>query len=145
MRILAVDLGLVRTGLAVSDVSATLASPVGTISETDMNALIDMIIQKSAELSVQEIVVGYPRNMDGSQGESAKRASAFADSLQMRSCLPVRLWDERLTTISAAAYLNKTNTRGKKRKAVIDTVSATIILQDYLDSLRLRGEVHPEN
>ena len=140
MRILAVDLGMARTGLAVSDASATLASPVGTVFETDMDRLIDLVIQKATDLSVQEIVVGHPRNMDGSLGESAKRAASFAVEMQMRSGFPVRLWDERLTTVSAAAYLNKTNTRGKKRKAVIDTVSATIILQDYLDSLRLQRE-----
>ena len=77
--------------------------------------------------------------MDGSRGESARRAEAFAQSLEEVSGLPVTLWDERLTTVSAAGYLNQTDTRGKKRKAVIDTVAATIILQDYLESRRRKA------
>ena len=88
----------------------------------------------------EAIVVGHPRNMDGTRGESAQRAEAFAAALGETTGLPVNLWDERLTTASAIGYLNMTDTRGKKRKAVVDTVAATIILQDYLDSLRLRKE-----
>lgn len=93
----------------------------------------------AAEQGAQAVVVGYPRNMDGSRGESARRAEAFAQSLEEVSGLPVTLWDERLTTVSATGYLNQTDTRGKKRKAVIDTVAATIILQDYLESRRRKA------
>lgn len=139
MKILAVDLGLKRTGLAVSDVTETLASPVGTLVEPDLDALARKIAQAAAEQHAEEIVVGHPRNMDGSRGESAQRAEAFAQTLEDLTGLPVKLWDERMTTVSATAYLNQTNTRGKKRKAVIDTVAATIILQDYLENRRLRG------
>ena len=90
------------------------------------------------EQGVQQLVVGHPRNMDGSRGESARRAETFAASLEKAAALPVVLWDERMTTVSAIGYLNQTDTRGKKRKAVVDTVAATIILQDYLDSRRMR-------
>ncbi len=136
MKILAVDLGLVRTGLAICDELELLASPVGTVTEADPNALCDEVAGIAEREGVREIVVGHPRNMDGSRGESAQRAEAFAEVLRERSGLPVVLRDERLTTVSAHGFLNRTNVRGKKRKAVVDTVSATIILQDYLDSRR---------
>lgn len=136
---MAVDLGLARTGLAISDPSETLASPLGTISERKEDRLLQRVATCAAEQGAQAVVVGYPRNMDGSRGESARRAEAFAQSLEEVSGLPVTLWDERLTTVSAAGYLNQTNTRGKKRKAVIDTVAATIILQDYLESRRRKA------
>ena len=138
---MAVDLGLARTGLAISDPSETLASPLGTIPERKEERLLQRVAACAAEQGAQAVVVGYPRNMDGSRGESARRAEAFAQSLEEVSGLPVTLWDERLTTVSAAGYLNQTDTRGKKRKAVIDTVAATIILQDYLESRRrMAGE-----
>ena len=136
MRILAVDLGLARTGLAVSDPSGFLASPVVTIAERNGDRLLEKVAQAALEQGAEEIIVGHPRNMDGSRGESARRAEEFAAALEKRTGRPVRLWDERMTTVSAIGYLNETDTRGKKRKAVVDTVAATIILQDYLDSLR---------
>lgn len=136
---MAVDLGLARTGLAISDPSETLASPLGTIPERNEERLLQRVAACAAEQGAQAVVVGYPRNMDGSRGESARRAEAFAQSLEEVSGLPVTLWDERLTTVSAAGYLNQTDTRGKKRKAVIDTVAATIILQDYLESRRRKA------
>ena len=136
---MAVDLGLARTGLAISDPSETLASPLGTIPERKEDRLLQRVAACAAEQGAQAVVVGYPRNMDGSRGESARRAEAFAQSLVEVSGLPVTLWDERLTTVSAAGYLNQTDTRGKKRKAVIDTVAATIILQDYLESRRRKA------
>ena len=136
---MAVDLGLARTGLAISDPSETLASPLGTIPERKEDRLLQRVAACAAEQGAQAVVVGYPRNMDGSRGESARRAEALAQSLEEVSGLPVTLWDERLTTVSAAGYLNQTDTRGKKRKAVIDTVAATIILQDYLESRRRKA------
>ncbi len=136
MRILAVDLGLARTGLAVCDELEMLASPVGTVAQPDTEKLLDEVAQVVRRENVKAIVVGHPRNMDGSRGESAQRAEAFAEALKERTGLPVDLWDERLTTVSAIGFLNETNVRGKKRKAIVDTVSATIILQEYLDSRR---------
>ncbi len=136
MRILAVDLGLVRTGLAICDELEMLASPVGTLTQPDLEALCEEVAVVAARESAKEIVVGHPRNMDGSRGESAQRAEGFAEALATRTGLPVKLWDERLTTVSAIGFLNETNVRGKKRKQLVDTVSATIILQEYLDSRR---------
>lgn len=138
MKIMAVDLGQVRTGLAVSDLTEQLASPVGTITEKSMDRLIEKVAAAAKEQGAQQLVVGHPRNMDGSCGDSARRAEEFAEALEKAANLPVVLWDERMTTISAIGYLNQTDTRGKKRKAVVDTVAATIILQDFLDSRRLQ-------
>ena len=138
MKIMAVDLGQVRTGLAVSDPTEQLASPVGTITEKNTDKLLEKVAAAARDQGVQQLGVGHPRNMDGSRGESARRAETFAASLEKAAALPVVLWDERMTTVSAIGYLNQTDTRGKKRKAVVDTVAATIILQDYLDSRRMR-------
>lgn len=132
MKILAVDLGLARTGLAVCDAMEMLASPVGTVACDDMNKLVDLVAEKAAGLGVGHIVVGLPLNMDGSCGESGIRARAFAVQLGKAVSMPVSVWDERLTTKAAAGFLNMTDTRGKKRKAVIDTVSAVLILENYM-------------
>lgn len=141
MKILAVDFGLARTGLAVCDENETLASPAGVICEWNRERLAQAIAAQAKERAVGRIVVGLPRNMDGSEGESALRARDFAALLQSLVAVPVALYDERGTTITAHGYLNETNTRGKKRKAVVDAVAATIILQDFLDYRRNhRGE-----
>lgn len=134
MKVMAVDLGLVRTGLAISDEMELLALPIGTVTERNPDVLLQKVVDAAGEHAAKAIVVGLPRNMDGSKGESAQRAEAFAAKLQEATGLPVTLWDERLTTMSAIGYLNETNVRGKKRKAIVDTVSATIILEDYLHS-----------
>lgn len=139
MKILAVDLGLVRTGLAISDELELLASPIGTVTQRDISVLAQLVADIAAQHAAQELVVGLPRNMDGSKGESALRAESFAEQLRSLTGLPVTLWDERLTTMSAIGYLNETNVRGKKRKAIVDTVSATIILEDYLQSRKNRS------
>ena len=136
MKILSVDLGRARTGLAVCDENELLASPAGVISERDMERLAQKIAVQAKEKAVGIIVVGLPRNMDGSEGESARNARAFAEILRALVNVPVELRDERGTTLTAHEYLNTTDTRGKKRKAVVDAVAATIILQDYLDYRR---------
>lgn len=132
MRILAVDLGKARTGLAACDEMELLASPVGTLAEYNRDKLLLQVAEKARELKASEIVVGLPKNMDGTEGESAQSAREFARGLGEAAGLPVVLRDERLTTVSAHGYLNATDTRGKKRKAVVDTVSAVLILEDYL-------------
>ena len=140
MKILAVDLGLKRTGLAVSDALNMLASPAGTLNISDFSRLADEIVQFSADKQISKILLGLPRNMDGTEGESALRARAFAESLREKTGLSVVLWDERLTTKSAAHALNQTNVRGQKRKNVIDAVAAVIMLQEYLDAQRSGGD-----
>ena len=133
MIIMSVDLGKARTGLAICDKSEMLASPLCVIEEHSMERLLGKICEKAAEHKVEQLCVGLPRNMDGSEGESAQRARAFAEKLSEMSGIETVMRDERGTTITAHGYLNTTDVRGKKRKAVVDAVAATIILQDYLD------------
>lgn len=134
MIILAVDYGDVRTGLAISDPSETLASPVCSITQRNPDLLAQEIAGIVEERKVNRIIVGLPKNMDGSCGARAEKCRAFASLLHQITGAETELQDERLTTVSAHQALNRTNTRGKKRKAVIDQVSAVMILQDYLDS-----------
>ncbi|MCH5304200.1 MAG: Holliday junction resolvase RuvX [Ruminococcus sp.] len=134
MIILSVDLGKARTGLAICDKTEMLASPLAQIQEKNMEHLLDKISNVALAREAEMIVVGLPKNMDGSEGESAQNAREFAARLRERTGLLVRMQDERGTTITAHNYLNATNTRGKKRKNVVDSVAATIILQNYLDS-----------
>lgn len=136
MIIMAIDLGHVRTGVAVCDPTGLIASPVGTITERRDEVLLEKLAALAVERRAERLVVGLPRNMDGSCGESAKRCEELAERLGKMTGLDTVLWDERLTTVSAIGYLNQTDTRGKKRKAVVDTVSAVIILEDYLRSLQ---------
>lgn len=132
MVILAVDYGDARTGLAVCDKSELLASPVGTVAERDRARLAAKILAQAAELGAERIVIGNPLNMNGTAGPRSALAHALADLLREQSGLPVLLWDERSTTVSAIGILNQTDVRGKKRKAVIDTVAAVLILESYL-------------
>lgn len=136
MILLAVDLGKARTGLAVCDENEVLASPAGVVAEWNPERLLERVAEEAKNRGAKEIVVGLPRNMDGTEGESAQNARAFAERLGERTGLPVHLQDERGTTITAHNYLNETDTRGKKRKAVVDAVAATVILQAYLDYRR---------
>ena len=136
-RILGVDFGDTRTGLAVSDVSRFLASGIGYVSPGGIVKTADKVAEVAREQKVSAIVVGLPKNMDGSEGFRAERCREFAGLLRERLAdIPVAMMDERMTTMSASRYLNETNTRGQKRKGVIDTLSAQIILQNALDRLK---------
>ena len=132
MKIMAVDFGDSRTGLAVCDKSEFLASPAGVIEEKDFEKCIEKVAAAAKENAAEEIVVGYPKNMNNTIGERAQKCALFAEKLAELVDVPLKLWDERTTTVSAHYYLNQTNTRGKKRKAVVDAVAATIILESYL-------------
>ena len=132
MIILSVDYGRVRTGIAVCDKNEVIASPVAVIKEVRQDVLAEKIAAAAKEHSAEQIVLGLPRNMDGSEGERAQNVRAFRELLLEKSGLEVVLRDERCTTVTAYGYLNDTDTRGKKRKAVVDSVAAVIILEDYL-------------
>lgn len=133
MVIMSVDLGKARTGIAVCDKTEFLASPYTVIFEKSPNKLPEKVAQTAKEVKAELIVVGLPKNMDGSEGESAQNARDFAKKIQVLTGIETVMQDERGTTITAHNFLNNTNTRGKKRKNVIDEVAATIILQDFLD------------
>lgn len=133
MIIMSVDLGKARTGIAVSDSGESFAFPKKVITEYNEEKLIDKICETAKELGAEMLVVGVPKNMDGSSGFRAEECVAVADKIKEKSGLPLSMWDERCTTVSAHTYLNMTDTRGKKRKEVVDAVAATIILEDYLN------------
>lgn len=127
-----VDFGDARTGLAICGKSELAASPLGVIAENDFDKCLEKTALAAKENRAEMVVVGYPKNMNGTVGERAEKCSLFAEKLHEMTDIPVELWDERCTTVSAHNYLNVTNTRGKKRKAVVDAVAATIILESYL-------------
>ena len=135
---LGVDLGKARTGLALCDEREILASPLAVITEYNRDRLVEKISDAARENRAKKIVVGLPKNMDGSEGESAQNAREIGALLQENTGLPVEFFDERGTTITAHGYLNETNVRGKKRKALVDAVAAVVILQGYLDGIRGR-------
>lgn len=132
MKILAVDFGDSRTGIAVCDKTELLASPVCVIQEKNFMRCAESVAQQAREQKAELLVVGYPKNMNNTIGERAEKCQKFAEILHDLTGLETVLWDERCTTVSAHQYLNQTNTRGKKRKAVVDAVAAVIILESYL-------------
>lgn len=142
-KILGIDFGDKRTGLAVSDKTRFLASGIGQISVGGMQRTAERICEIIKEENVTGgVVVGLPVNMNGSLGPRAEHAQKFASILAEKldagdmGSLPIVMIDERMTTMAASRYLNETDTRGQKRKNVIDTLSAQIILQNALDKLK---------
>lgn len=132
MIIMSVDFGDARTGIAVCDKYEMLASPVGVISEKNFRQCAEKTAQTAKEKNAELIVVGYPKNMNNTIGERAEKCMEFGRLLKEISGIEVEMWDERCTTVSAHNIMNTTNTRGKKRKAVVDAVAATIILESYM-------------
>lgn len=139
MRILGLDFGSRTVGVAVSDELLLTAQGVETIERKDENKLrktcarIEALIE---EYGVAELVLGFPKNMNNTEGERAEKTKEFQEMLKRRTGLPVILWDERLTTVAAEQVLMESGVRRENRKAVIDKVAACLILQGYLDSLK---------
>lgn len=140
MRIMSVDYGDSRTGIAVCDKGEILASPLTVITEYNFERCAEKVAELAKKEKAELIVVGHPKNMDGSEGERAEKCAGFARLAGELSGLPTELWDERRTTVTAHNYLNETNVRGKKRKAVVDAVAATIILESYLEYRKNKAE-----
>lgn len=132
MIILSVDYGDARTGIGICDKNEILASSVTVINEKDRDVLISKIALIAKERKAELIVVGLPKNMDGTEGFRAQACREFALELENISQVKTALYDERLTTVSAHLALNATDTRGRKRKAVVDAVSAVMILEDFI-------------
>ena len=139
MKIFAVDYGDARTGLAHCDKFESIASPVGTVFEWNVNKCLAKVADAIKADGAELIVVGLPVNMDGTQGERAQKCRDFADKLCELTGIETVMWDERVTTVQAIGILNETNVRGKKRKEVIDTVAATLILESYMDYRKKKG------
>lgn len=133
-RILGVDFGDARTGLALSDISGFLASGCGTIKSKSFKETGDSVAEIAKKNDVGLIVLGHPINMNGTLGPRSEKIKAFREYLIEKSGIEVLLYDERLSTANAHVMLNMTGTRGQKRKEIIDEMSACLILQSYLDS-----------
>ena len=134
MKVLAVDYGDTRTGIAVSDESATLVGEAWVILEKNQKNLALTISGEATARGAGLIVVGYPRNMNGTAGPRAEKSERLVELLKALCDIEVRLWDERLTTVSAHRILSDAGKRGKKRKASVDAVAAALILEGYLAS-----------
>ena len=132
MIIMSVDYGDVRTGIAVCDKMQILASPVCVITEKNRDVLVEKIAELAKVRKVERICVGLPQNMDGSYGFRSDACRELGKMLEEKTGLTVAFQNERLTTVSAHNILNAVDVRGKKRKAVVDAVSAVLILEDYM-------------
>ncbi len=136
MRIIGIDYGDARVGIAVSDPLGFTAQGIETVSNKVYAKMLERVVEIIKSYNADKIVIGLPKNMNGTLGPRGEISQKFADEL--KEYFPeteIILWDERLSTVQAAGVLNVTNTRGKDRKNVIDTVAASIILQSYLDSI----------
>lgn len=134
MRRLGVDPGSVRTGLAFCESGVSVAVPHGTLRHRTLAEAAQQVAAVARERDVQEIVVGLPLRLDGSEGEAARRCRRFVSALGEHLEVPVILWDERLSTAAAERVLNTTGVHGKARREVVDQAAATLLLQNYLDS-----------
>lgn len=132
MRILGIDLGERRIGLALSDELGWTAQPLKVIPYTSDRQSISAIIELIRQYAVSEVVIGLPRNMDGSYGPRAERVERFARKMEQQSGVPVHLWDERLTTAAAQRSLIEADLSRRRRKQVVDKVAAVLILEGYL-------------
>ena len=133
---LGVDYGDIRTGLAESDISGMLASGIGTIKEGGMRNTAVRVAKEAESRSCKKIVLGLPKNMDGTEGARVDTVRAFAEILSTLTAIPIDFYDERMSTMVAYRFLDESATFGKRRKEAIDTLSAEIILQNYLDKER---------
>ena len=136
MKILSVDYGDVRTGIAISDVRGMLASPLCVIEQSYQPKLVDRIVQIVEENKIEKIVIGLPRNMDGSYGYRCDECRSLGAAISEKIDVDIFYEDERLTTVMAHNVLSDNNVRGKKRKQTVDAVSAVMILQSFLDKNR---------
>jgi putative Holliday junction resolvase len=132
-RALGIDLGDARVGIAVSDDLGMLAHPLETI-QVKAGRVVERILEISKEKETRTIVVGMPRNMDGTFGPAAQKAREFIEALKSQTACLVVPWDERLTTVSAQRSLHEAGKNAKAQRAVIDQVAAQILLQSWLDS-----------
>ena len=143
MRIMAIDYGDARTGVALSDATGFLAGRTFLIKSRKEDVVLEELTALARREGAQELVMGYPRNMDGTLGPRAEKYAAFAQRLEEATGLPVQLWDERRTTVDAHRILQESGKNAKKRKKTVDAVAAALILEGYLDFKRMGGQLPP--
>jgi putative Holliday junction resolvase len=132
MRIMGVDYGDARTGIAISDLLCSIVGTTTVIHSRNAERTLEQIVKLARENEIGEIVVGLPKNMDGTEGTRAQLCRELAQRIGEETGLPVRLWDERRTTVEAHNILSQHNYHGKKRKDTVDAVAASLILEGYL-------------
>ena len=135
-KIMAIDYGDARTGVAISDLLCSIVGSTFVVPSRNTDKAIADIVKLCRDNMVGTIVVGLPRNMDGSEGPRAELCRAFGEKLGEATGLPIKMWDERRTTVEAHNILSEHNYHGKKRKNTVDAVAASLILEGYLNSLR---------
>ncbi len=140
MRIMAIDYGDARTGVALSDPTGLLAGQTFLIKSRKAPVVLEELAALARKQGVEELVMGYPRNMDGTLGPRAEKYAAFAKKLEAATGLPVVLWDERRTTVDAHRILGEQGIRAKQRKDKVDAVAAALILEGYLDWKRIQAQ-----
>lgn len=140
MRIMAIDYGDAHTGVALSDPTGFLVGTTTTINSWRQEAVVDRLVELIGEHRPEEVVLGFPKNMDGTDGRKAGRYRELAAALEERTGMKVILWDERRTTIDAHQILFNQGKDGRKRKKMVDAVAASLILENYLDYKRMRRE-----
>lgn len=140
MRIMAIDYGDARTGVALSDPTGFLAGQTFLIKSRKADVVLAELVALIRKQGAEELVMGYPRNMDGTVGPRAEKYAAFAKRLEEAAGMPVVLWDERRTTVDAHRILGEQGIRAKNRKDKIDSVAATLILEGYLDWKRIQAQ-----
>ncbi len=134
MKIMSVDYGDKRTGIAFCDIKEIIASPYTVINESYQPKLVEKLVSIINDEKPEKIVIGLPRNMDGSYGYRCEECKSLGSELEKKVNIPIAYQDERLTTVMAHNALSDNNVRGKKRKETVDAVSAVMILQSYIDS-----------
>ena len=135
MRIMGIDYGDARTGLAVSDAMNILVGEAWTVNQWDVNALADEIIRQAVARGVERFVLGLPKNMDGTEGTRAEKCREFAALLVGKTDIPIVMWDERRSSVEAHAILHANGKKEKKHRKTVDAVAASLILEGYLGTL----------
>ncbi len=133
MRVLGLDYGETRIGMAVSDIFGVVATPLETLSEKDRKKQLEAVARVAREKGAEKLVVGHPKRMDGTLGHRAEYTEAFARDLSELTGLPYELWDERFSSTEAHRVLEEGGVSGKKRKTKVDKIAAVLILQGWLD------------
>ncbi len=142
-RVLGVDFGRARIGVAISDELGMLAHPLETVSGARIEVAAKRVAEIAGEKNVSRVILGLPRHMNGELGTAAEEANAFADKLRPLLACPIQMWDERLTTTAANRALRDAGQKTRRTKGIVDQVAAQMILQGYLDSVAGRLDGHP--
>lgn len=135
MRIMGIDYGDARTGLAVSDAMNILVGEAWTVNQWDRQVLADEIVAQAKQRNVERFVLGLPKNMDGTEGERAQKCREFAELLSERCDIPIVMWDERRSSVEAHSILRANGKKEKKHRKTVDAVAASLILEGYLGTL----------